>query len=146
MLAVDLSQQARQLLHSLFCFDAGQLWLPSVTTVDVHGQLFTGPWLIMCEDILIIKFFGTTSGSMSLKNFASRVGSQCLVSGVRLHTSNIFFKCSGLWMSPESCHLNQGSPEMSVTIASTHRGSVNACSLLSRAALTFLNLYLPFIA
>ena len=140
MLAVDLSQQARQLLHSLFCLEAGQLWLPSVTTVDVHGQLFTGPWLIMCEDILMIKFFGTTSGSMSVKNFASRVGSQCLVSGVRLHTSNIFCKCSGLCMAPESCHLNQGSPEMSVTIALTHRGSVNACSLRSSASLTLVNL------
>ena len=146
MLAVDLSQQARQLLHSLFCLEAGQLWLPSVTTVEVHGQLFTGPWSIMCEDILIIKFFGTTSGSMSLKNFASRVGSQCLVSGVRLHTSKMFFKCSGLWMSPESCHLNQGWPLTSVTMASTQRGSCSAVSLRSIALRTFGNLYLPFMA
>ncbi len=42
----------------------------------------------------MIKFFGTTSGSINVKNFASRVGSQCLVSGVLLQTSNIFLRCN----------------------------------------------------
>ena len=62
-------------------------------TVLVQGQNFTGGWSIMCEDILIIKFDGTMSGSIRFKNLLSRVGIQCRVSGVRLHTSNIFCKC-----------------------------------------------------
>ena len=139
------SQQALQSLHSLFCSGAGQV-LPLVTTVDVHGQCFTGPWSIICELILIIKFGGITSGSIKDKNLTSLVGIQCFVSGVRLHTSKIFFRCCTLWMSPESCHLNHFSPVIKVTIASTHRGSINACCLRSSASLTFLNLYLPFIA
>ena len=147
MFAVSLSQHARQSLHSLPWSGAAQVLSSGfVETVDVHGQCLTGPWFIICELILIIKFGGTVSGSMSVKNLTSRVGIQCRVWGVRLHTSKIFFKCSGLWMSPESCHLNQGSPEMSVTIASTHRGSVNASSLRSIASRTFGNLYRPFIA
>ena len=139
------SQQALQLLHSLFCSGAGQV-LPLVTTVDVHGQCLTGPWSIICDEILIIKFGGITSGSIKDKNLTSLVGIQCLVSGVCLHTSKIFFKCCTLWMSPESCHLNQASPVIKVTIASTQRGSINACCLRSSASFTFLNLYLPFIA
>ena len=147
MLATSRSQHARQSLHSFPWSGAAQVLSSGfVDTVDVHGQCLTGPWFIICELILIIKFDGITAGSMSVKNLTSRVGIQCLVPGVRLHTSKIFFRCSGLWMSPESCHLNQGSPEMSVTMASTHRGSVNACCLRSRASFTFLNLYRPFMA
>ena len=37
---------------------------------------------------------------------ASRVGNQCLVSGVSLHTAKIFNRCASSWTSPESCHLN----------------------------------------
>ena len=141
MLDVPRSQHARQLPHSLPWSGAGQVLSSGfVDTVDVHGQCFTGPWSIICEEILIIKFDGITAGSMSVKNLTSRVGIQCLVPGVRLHTSKIFFKCSGLCMSPESCHLNHFSPVISVTIASTQRGSVNACCLRSRASFTFLNL------
>jgi len=141
MFAVSRSQHARQSLHSLPWSGAAQVLSSGfVDTVDVHGQLFTGPWLIICEEILIIKFGGTVAGSMSFKNFTSRVGIQCRVPGVRLHTSKIFFRCSGLCMSPESCHLNHFSPVISVTMASTQRGSVNACCLRSRASLTFLNL------
>ena len=69
------SQQFRQLLHSLPCFEAGHVKLP-VETVDVQGQDLTGFWSIIWEDIRIIKFFGITSGSMSFKNLASLVGSQ----------------------------------------------------------------------
>ena len=145
MFLTDRSQHCLQSLHWLPWSCAGHV-LPDVTTVLVHGQCFTGPWSTMCELILIIKFSGTTSGSISVKNLTSRVGIQCWVWGVRLHTSNIFFKCSGLWMSPESCHLNQGSPVISVTIASTHLGSFNASSLRSRASRTLRNLYRPFIA
>ena len=104
MLGVDRSQQALQLPQLLPWSGAGHV-LPLVTTVEVHGQCFTRPWSTMCEEILIIKFLGTTSGSMSVKNLTSRVGIQCCVSGVRLHTSNMFLRWSGLWMSPESCHL-----------------------------------------
>ena len=147
MFAVSLDQHARQLPHSLPWSGAGQVLSSGfVDTVDVHGQCVTGPWSIICEEILIIKFGGITAGSIKRKNFTSRVGIQCLVPGVRLHTSKIFFKCSGLWMSPESCQRNQASPVINVTIASTQRGSVNACCLRSSASFTFLNLYRPFMA
>ena len=141
MFAVSRSQHARQSLHSLPWSGAAQVLSSGfVDTVDVHGQLFTGPWFIICEEILIIKFGGTVAGSISFKNFTSRVGIQCRVPGVRLHTSKIFFRCSGLCMSPLSCHLNHFSPVISVTIASTQRGSCNACCLRSSASFTFLNL------
>ena len=147
MLATSRSQHARQSLHSLPWSGAAQVLSSGfVETVDVHGQCLTGPWFIICELILIIKFDGITAGSISVKNLTSRVGIQCLVPGVRLHTSKIFFKCSGLCMSPESCHLNHFSPVMRVTIASTQRGSFSACSLRCRASWTFLNLYRPFNA
>ena len=142
MLDVPRSQHARQLPHSLPWSGAGQVLSSGfVDTVEVHGQCFTGPWSIICELILIIKFGGITSGSIKVKNFTSLVGIQCLVPGVRLHTSKIFFKCSGLWMSPLSCHLNQGSPVISVTIASTQRGSCSASCLRVSASLTFF----PFV-
>ena len=141
MLATSRSQHARQSLHSFPWSGAAQVLSSGfVDTVDVHGQCLTGPWFIICELILIIKFDGITAGSMSVKNLTSRVGIQCRVSGVRLHTSKIFLRCSGLWMSPESCHLNQASPVISVTIASTHLGSCSACSLRSRASRTLRNL------
>ena len=141
MFAVSRSQHALQSLHSLPWSGAAQVLSSGfVETVDVHGQCLTGPWFIICELILIIKFDGITAGSMSVKNLTSRVGIQCRVPGVRLHTSKIFFRCSGLWMSPESCHLNHFSPVMSVTIASTQRGSFRACSLRCSASWTLRNL------
>ena len=147
MFAVSLDQQARQLPHSLPWAGAGQVLSSGfVDTGDVHGQCFTGPWSIICELILIIKFDGITAGSMSVKNLTSRVGIQCRVPGVRLHTSKILFKCSKLWTSPLSCLRNQSSPVINGSIASTQRGSCSACSLRLRAACTFLNLYLPFRA
>ena len=143
---MDLSQHARQLPQLLSCSGAGQV-LPSwLVTVDVHGQNLTGPWSIMCDDILIIKFDGIVAGSNCFKNCASRVGIQCLVLLVRLHTSNIFSRCFILWMSPESCHLNQSWSLISVTIASTQRGSSSALSLRCSAACTLLNRYRPFRA
>ena len=147
MFAVSLSQHARQSLHSLPWSGAAQVLSSGfVETVDVHGQCLTGPWFIICELILIIKFDGIMSGSISVKNLTSRVGIQCRVWGVRLHTSKIFFKCSGLCMSPLSCHLNHFSPVISVTIASIQRGSVNACCLRSRASRSLRNRYRPFMA
>ena len=146
MFLTSLSQQARQLLHWLPWSGAGHVLPSPLVTVEVHGHCFTGPWSIMCELILIIKFGGTLSGSKFFRNCASRVGIQWLVPLVRLHTSNIFSKCLRLCISPESCQRNQSWPWISVTIASTQRGSCNACSLRFRAACTFLNLYLPFRA
>ena len=83
---MDLSQHALQSLHSLPCSGAGHVRLSWLVTVDVHGQKFTGPWSIMCDDILIIKFGGIVAGSKFFKNCASRVGIQCRVLLVRLHT------------------------------------------------------------
>ena len=137
---MDLSQHALQSLHSLPCSGAGHvLPLPAVT-VDVHGHCLTGPWSIMCDDILIIKFGGTVAGSICFRNCASRVGIQCCVELVRLQTSNIFSRCLRLCISPESCHLNQASPVINTVMASTHRGSSRACNLRFRAACTLLNL------
>ena len=121
---MDLSQHCLQLPHSFDWSGAGQVRASgAVETVDVQGHCLTGPCPIMCELILIIKFGGTVAGSISFKNCASRVGIQCWVPGVSLHTSKILFKCSRLWISPESCHLNQSWPLISVTIAATQRGS-----------------------
>ena len=143
---MDLSQQCLQLPQLFPCSGAGQLLPSPLVTVDVHGQNLTGPWSIMCELILIIKLAGIVAGSNCFRIWASRVGIQCLVLLVRLHTSNIFSKCFILWMSPESCHLNQSWPLISCTIASTQRGSSSAFSLRCRACCTLLNLYLPFRA
>ena len=141
MLDVPRSQHARQLPHSLPWSGAGQVLSSGfVDTVDVPGQCFTDPWSIICELILIIKLDGITAGSVSFKNFTSRVGIQCRVPGVRLHTSKIFFKCCALWMSPESCHLNQGWSLINTTMASTHRGCTSAASRRSSASRTLRNL------
>ena len=56
-----------------------------VTTVEVFGQLVTGPWFTIGDDNLIIKFLG-----LSFKYFlihASLVGIQCSRDGVNLHTA-----------------------------------------------------------
>ena len=135
---MDLSQHALQLPHSLFCSGAGHVLPALLVTVDVHGHCLTGPWSIICDDILMIKFGGTLAGSISFKNCASRVGIQWLVPLVRLHTSNIFSRCLRLWMSPESCHLKYFSPVINTTMASTQRGSSRACNLRFRAACTLL--------
>ena len=140
------SQHCLQLPQLLPCSGAGQLLPSPLVTVDVHGQNLTGPWSIMCELILIIKFDGIVAGSNCFKNCASRVGIQCRVWLVRLHTSNIFSKCFILWMSPESCHLNQSWPLMSCTIASTHCGCSKAARRRCSACWTLLNLYRPFRA
>ena len=68
------------------------------------------------------------------------------VSGGALHILKIFCKCSRLCRSPESCHLKNLCGLLNVTIASTQRGPVMACSLRCRASCTFLNRYLPFNA
>ena len=153
MLLIDLSQHCLQLPQLLPCSGAGHnlLVAPNIgwsllMTIDAHGQNLTGPWSIMCELILIIKFGGTEAGLITFKNCASRVGIQCRVELVRLHTLNIFSRCFILWMSPESCHLNQSWSLMSWTMASTHCGCSSALSLRWSAAWTLLNLYRPFRA
>ena len=125
MFGVLRSQHARQSPQLLPWSGAGQV-LDLDPTVDVQGQKLTGPWSIMCEDILMIRFSGTSSGFTSFKNCASRVGIQCLVSGVNLHTSKIFCKWSALCMSPASCHLKNFCLLICATIAPTQRGSVMA--------------------
>jgi hypothetical protein len=110
------------------------------TTVLVHGQKLTGPWSTMCEDILIIRFRGTSFTLTRFRICASRVGIQCCVSGVALHILKIFCKCSRLCRSPLSCHLKNLCGLINVTIASTQRGPVIACSLRCSASWTFLNL------
>ena len=144
MLAVSRSQHALQSRHWLSCSAAGQL-LAFVTTVLVQGQKPGACLSILCPDNLIIKFFGILS-KFNGKNLASRVGSQCRVPGVSLHTSKIFFKCSTPCRSPESCHLNHGVLSISTTIASIHLGCVRPSRRRASAALTFLNLYRPFRA
>ena len=138
MFAVPRSQHALQSKHWFPCSLAGQL-LPAVTTVLVQAQKPGAGLSILCPDNLIIKFFGMLSG-LNGKNLASRVGSQCRVPGVSLHTSKIFFKCSTLCRSPESCHLNHGVLSMSTTIAGIHSGWLKPSRRRDSAALTFLNL------
>ena len=144
MLSVPRSQHALQSRHWFPCSLAGQL-LPSVTTVDVQGQKLAAGLFILCPDNLIIKFLGILS-KFNGKNLASRLGSQCLVPGVSLHTSKIFFKCCTPCRSPESCHLNHGVLSINTTIAGIHSGCVKLSSLLFRAACTLPNLYRPFRA
>ena len=144
MLSVPRSQHALQSRHWFPCSLAGQL-LPAVTTVDVQAQKPGAGLSILCPDNLIIKFFGMLS-EFNGKNLASRVGSQCLVSGVCLQTSNIFFKCCTDCRSPESCHLNHGVLSINTTIAGIHSGCVRPASRRASASFTFGNLYLPFKA
>ena len=75
MLLIDLSQHCLQLPQLLPCSGAGHnlLVAPNIgwsllMTIDVHGQNLTGPWSIMCDDILIIKFVGTVAGSNCFRN------------------------------------------------------------------------------
>ena len=77
---MSLFQHCLQLLHSLPWSAAGHVLL-FVDTVLVHGHaLELGP-SIMAPDTLIHKFFGIFSFSIFCTH-GSRVGSQCLVSGV----------------------------------------------------------------
>ena len=143
---MDLSQQFRQLLHCPPWSGAGHvLPFPSVT-VDVQGQLLPAAPLTLVADNLINKFFGMTSGSIRASSCASRVGSQCLVSGVWRHTSRMRARCQALWMSPESCQRKYGRPCIRVTIARTQRESLKAARRRAIAIFVFLNLYRPFIA
>ena len=90
-----LSQQLRQLLHSLPWSLAGQVFV-FVETLDVHGHQVAFLPSTIWPDSLMIKLAGIMSGSINFKNFASLVGSQCLVAGVLLHTSNILVRCLAL--------------------------------------------------
>jgi len=144
MLAVSLDQHARQSLHWLPCSFAGQLFI-SVTTVDVHGQNPAAGLFILWPESLIIKFFGILS-KFNGKNLASRVGSQCLVLGVRRHTSNMFLRCCTDCRSPESCHLNHGVLSINTTIAGIHSRGVRLARRRASASFTLRNLYRPFRA
>jgi len=84
-----------------------------------------GP-LTLVADTLINKFFGMIAGSMNWSSLYSRVGSQCLASGVALATSIMFLRWSGPCRSPESCHLKYLWPVISVIMAAVHDPWVNA--------------------
>ena len=142
---MSLDQQVRQLLHLPPWSGAGHVFVV-VDTVDVHGhQLGAGP-LTLVADTLIIKFFGIISGSMHFSSACSRVGSQCLVSGVNLQTSNMFLRCAAPCRSPESCQRKYLWPVISVTMAAVHDPWSRARSLRAIARLVVLNLYRPFRA
>ena len=87
-----LFQHALQSKHWLPWSFAGHV-LVFVETLDVHGQKVAFLPSTIWPDSLMIKLAGTMAGSINFKNFASRVGSQCLVLGVWLHTSNMFLRC-----------------------------------------------------
>ena len=130
-------QHARQSLHSLFWSGAGQVLSSGfVDTVDVLGQLAIAGWSIIWPENLITKFFGH-SGRKCFTH-ASRVGIQCLVSGVSFATAKILSRCSSSCTSPESCHLNSFDFLLLISndIAPTHSGERIASSLLYCAAWT----------
>ena len=116
---MSLDQQDLQSRHLPPWFGAGQV-LVVVLTVLVHGQLLEAAPLTFVALSLIIKFVGIMSGSIRARSRASRVGNQCFVSGVCLHTSRILFRCHADWMSPESCQRKCLRPFINVTIAAVH--------------------------
>ena len=139
------SQQALQSPQALSWSGAGQVRL-FVETVDVLGQLMTGPWSTIGEEKRITRLSGLLSRWSLIQ--ASLVGIQCRLLGVALQTSYILFRWSRSWTSPESCHLKtSGFFELiKVVIASTQYGFFKASSLLYWAFYTVLNLYIPFRA
>ena len=141
MFLISLSQQARQSRHAFPWSGAGQL-RPVVTTVDVRGQEpGAGPSTFVALS-LIVRLAGTRSCGILERSPASRVGSQCATSGVNLQTWNIFNRCLTLWMSPESCHLNQRDLRafMSAAIVRAQSGRVMLASLRIMASITLGNL------
>ena len=144
MLGTSRVQHALQSRHWFPCSLAGQLFI-SVTTVLVQGQNPAAGLSILWPESLIIKFLGILS-VLNGRNLASRVGSQCIVSGVSLHTSNILMRCCTDCRSPESCHLNQGVLSINTTIAGIHSGWVKLARRRASASFTLRNLYLPFNA
>ena len=138
---MSLFQQALQSLHSLFCVGAGQTLeerpnqgLSELMTVDTLGQLLIGSWSTMGTEKRIQRL----SGHSGRKAFTqdSRVGIQCLVSGVNFATAKILSRCSSSCTSPESCHLNSFDffELINSAIAPTHNGDRMAFSLLYCAA------------
>ena len=120
------SQHCLQSKHLPPCAGAGQV-APVSTTIEELGQLSLRCPTIGGEN-LITKLSGLLS-RWSLIH-ASRVGSQCLVSGVNLHISKILFKCCWSCTSPASCHLNHFWRLITAAIAVTHSGWLIAFSLL----------------
>ena len=134
MLGTSRVQHALQSRHWFPCSLAGQLFI-SVTTVLVQGQNPAAGLSILWPESLIIKFLGILS-VLNGRNLASRVGSQCIVSGVSLHTSNILMRCWTLCRSPESCQRKCFLPLISVAIAGIQSRWVNDSSRLVKASLT----------
>jgi len=78
------SQHARQSPQLLSWSGAGQVRL-FVETVEVFGQLMTGPWSTIGEENLITKLEGQLVRWSLIQ--ASLVGIQCRLLGVNLQTS-----------------------------------------------------------
>ena len=94
-LGILLDQQRLQLRHLLPWSEAGQVLRFVETELFQRHQVAFLPSTIW-PDSLMIKLAGMMAGSINFKNFASRVGSQCLVAGVNLQTSNMLVRCLAL--------------------------------------------------
>ena len=94
-MGILLDQQRLQLRHLLPWSLAGHVLRFVETELFQRHQVAFLPSTIW-PDSLMIKLAGITAGSINFKKRASRVGSQWLVAGVWLHTSNIFVKCLAL--------------------------------------------------
>ena len=120
------SQHCLQLPHLPPCAGAGQV-APVSTTIEELGQLS-----LRCPTIGGENRITRLSGLLARWSLihASRVGSQCRVSGVNLQISKIFCRCCWSWTSPASCHLNHFWRLITAAIAVTQAGCFIASSLL----------------
>ena len=127
---ISLFQQFLQLPHLPPLSGALQVLDPSVTTVDVCGQLFTAGWSIIFPENRITRLEGALSRYFFVH--ASRVGIQCWTEGVNLQTLKILAKCLKSCTSPESCHLKNFTflELILMAIALTHSGWRSAFNLL----------------
>ena len=132
-----VSQHALQSRQAPSCFGATHskpIGLLLEWTVEVWLAFLGGLPSMFVALMRMIKFFGMVLPwfTKSLTILCSLVGIQWVIDGVLRATSQIFFKCWPLWISPASCHLKYGLFSLSImdTIASTHAGLNNWPSLL----------------
>jgi hypothetical protein len=116
----------------IHCFDqARDMFCPDRSPpLTCCAQLPAAGWSIIGIENRNVKLLGTWSRKSCVH--ASRVGNQCLVSGVSLHTAKILIRWSTSCTSPESCHLNHLDflELIRRAIAPTHSGDLIASSLL----------------
>ena len=89
---LDITVPTSPAVFALVILFSRRACFSDVTTVDVQGQNVAALPSTLWAESRIIKFAGTLSACMQLIIEASRVGNQCLIPGVKLHTSKIFFK------------------------------------------------------